>query len=384
MTDAVGRRRGAVVLGALFLALGAVGASWVSRIPSVQDDLGLSPGVLGLTLLGVPVGSVGASLLLPRLLRGDGRAVVAVASPLAALSLIPAGWSAGPATLALSLTAFGAATGALDVALNTYGVALERALGRSVFARLHAMWSLGAFVGAGVGAGFAALGWSPGGHFAVVAGAVLVLSVVLVSRLPHLATAPARDAPRAGWTVDRGVLVLAAAAVAALVVEVTAADWGGVFVRHELAAGSTTASAAFAVFTLLHFVVRVAGDRVIDRVRRRRLLVAGLAGAAAGMAVVAVSPSVWVAFVGLAAAGASVALVFPVAVAGAGQVAGVLAGAGVATAAGTAYVGWSVTPAAVGGIASVAGLRVALLLPVAASVAAVMLLRPRRVQAATV
>ena len=42
----------------LFFVNGAGGASWFVRIPDVQESLALSPGRLGIALLGAPAGSL--------------------------------------------------------------------------------------------------------------------------------------------------------------------------------------------------------------------------------------------------------------------------------------------------------------------------------------
>ncbi len=42
-------------MGTAFFVNGAVQAIWVTRIPAVQEELGLSAGALGATLLGLPL-----------------------------------------------------------------------------------------------------------------------------------------------------------------------------------------------------------------------------------------------------------------------------------------------------------------------------------------
>jgi uncharacterized membrane protein YedE/YeeE len=69
--------------------------------------------------------------------------------------------------------------------------------------------------------------------------------------------------------------------------------------------------------------------------------------------------------------------VFPVALAGAGQIAGVSSASGVATAAGSSYIGWAATPPLIGVLAGAVGLRAALLVPAAVAMAGVLALRRR-------
>jgi MFS family permease len=373
-------RRNTAGLATVFFLLGFIGASWISRIPRVQADLHLSNGLLGAALVGLPVGSVAASLALPAAVeRWDGHRVVAWTLPASAAALCLPGFARDTFTLALSLVLLGAATGGLDVAMNTHGVRVEDAVGRSVFARLHALWSLGGFFGAGLGVLLQHEGVSPRRHLVLVA-LVVGTAGLLVPRL--LSALPSTDAPATGrtWSKDRTVLTLATVAVAAFVVEVAAADWGGVFLHRVVGASSTTSAAAFAAFALPHFLVRMLGDPILDRVRTRSLMIVTLSISAVGFLVLTMSSNAWSAFAGLALAGAGVGLVVPVGFAAAGRVEGVPRGAGVATAAGIAYVAWAATPPLIGGVSSMIGLRNALLLaPVLAVGAAVVVARSRSV-----
>jgi MFS family permease len=365
----------------VFFILGLVGSSWVSRIPALSSALNLSSGSLGLALLGLPLGSIVASLSMPRLVHrfGGWRPALALV-PLAGLTLVPPALAGGVPSLFAALIGLGATTGGVDVAMNAHGVLLERLAGRSLFGRLHAMWSLGAFTGAGLGALLAAAGVSPVVHFALVGGAAVVAAALLgrAPTMPVHATpgpdvvlqsatapdsAPSTPAGRSGWSRDRRVVALSLIALAGFIVEVVAADWGGVFLRRDLAAGAGVAAGTYAAFALPHFLVRALGDPLVDRLDRRWLLGGGLGVALVGYCLVVASEAVPVALAGLALAGVGVALVVPVAFANAGRIPGVTGGAGIATAAGFGYVGWAAAPPVIGGLATVMGLRAALAAP---------------------
>ncbi len=363
----------------VYLCLGAENASWLSRIPSMQSNLHLGAGRLGLALLGLPLGSMLATTVLPRLLaRWGSRRVIRVSLFASAIMLALIGQAGNLPELAAVLVGFGAATGALDVSMNANGVALQNRWGRSVFGRLHAMWSLGSFVGAAVGALAAHRGVSVAVALPVAAAVILVVGLTAATGLDE---DPATGTGRAGstsWSRDPRVLVLAAVSLAGFVIEVGAGDWGGVFLRHNLDASVGVAAAAYAAFSLPHFLVRATGDPVVDRFGRRPLLVGCLAIAAAGYVVVVLSQSPTVALIGLGIVGAGVGLVVPVAFVAAGSVEGVPAGSGVATAAGVSYAGWTTAPPVIGGLAALFGLRVGLLLPLVLAAVAAAALALRR------
>jgi MFS family permease len=341
--------------------------------------LHLGPGELGLALLGLPLGSMLSTAVIPRLIaRFGSHRVVAVSLPAAAGSLALLGQASDLLALTLLLVLLGATTGALDVAMNANGVALQSRWGSSVFSRLHAMWSLGAFAGAGIGAIVTRHDVSIAVHLPVAAVVILAVGLVASTGLdedPAVAAAPKRSA---SWSRDPRVLILAAVSLAGFVVEVGAGDWGGVFLRQNVHASAGVAAAAYAAFSLPHFGARILGDPVVDRFGRRKLLAGCLLVAAVGYLMIVLSQGPVLALVGLGIAGAGVGLVVPVAFAAAGSVAGVPAGSGVATAAGVSYAGWTTAPPVIGGLAAVAGLRVGLLLPLVLAAVAALTLALRR------
>jgi MFS family permease len=373
-----GQRRDIVAAAGLFFAFGVLAATWVSRIPAVQADLHLDATRLGLALLGLPIGAVVASVLVPRLLHRNGRQVIIAAMPVAAATLALPGLARNLGALSATLAAFGAATGALDVSLNTHASQLERSVSRSIFGRLHGMWSLGALVGAGAGTAAAAGDVSPRMQFIGTAVAVALATGPLLPLVGRDEAVVEVAPPTArGWSRNPGVVVFAVAASAGLIVEVAAADWGGVFVRTVIGGSAAASAAPFAVFAGLHLTVRVIGDRFVRRDARRSLLSVALASATVGMVLLAVSTTTAVAYLSLAIVGAGVSLVFPVALAGAGQIAGVSSASGVATAAGSSYIGWAATPPLIGVLAGAVGLRATLLVPAAVAMAGVLALRRR-------
>jgi predicted MFS family arabinose efflux permease len=83
---------------------------------------------------------VGALLLIAGAMTAMALALIVVSVPLLAAAFV--------------LVGFG--IGLLDVLINVAGAAVERTVGRTVMPLMHAAWSIGAAVGAGIGAACAA------------------------------------------------------------------------------------------------------------------------------------------------------------------------------------------------------------------------------------
>src|SRR5580700_12155911 len=136
----------------VFFGNGFLFASWASRIPQVRAELGVTPGVLGLILLCLAVGSgIGtplSGLIISRL--GEIRTVSVMAVVAAAgMAAAAVGVLVGTPAVAAGLVVFGFGSGTWDVAMNVQGAAIERVLGRAILPRFHAGWSIGTVAGAG-------------------------------------------------------------------------------------------------------------------------------------------------------------------------------------------------------------------------------------------
>jgi MFS family permease len=366
-------RRAHVGTALVFFIHGAAIATWVPRIPAIKQDLGLTEGSLGIALLGIAVGALGAMQLAgPLLARYGSRPVTRVAAIAnAALLVTPAlAWNLPSLLAALGL--FGISIGLLDPAMNAHGVVVEQRRARPIMAGLHSMWSIGGLVGA-VAAGLAArAGWDPLAQFTVAA---IVLSTVAaiatrgllpaeVDAVP-IAAVRGDQRPRAGavggW--GRAVLLLGLIGFCSFLCEGTAADWSALYLQ-DLGASPGAAAAGFAAFSLCMAAGRLVGDRLTVRLGPVRLVRDGSLVAAGGLGLGVVAGNELVAVVGFGLLGAGLAAVVPIAFSAAGNLGGP-GGVGIARVASIAYLGTLAGPPAVGFTAELVGLRFALLIPVA-------------------
>ncbi|OEJ97394.1 MFS transporter [Streptomyces thermolilacinus] len=342
----------------LFFALdGFLFAGWVVRIPAIKQQTGSSASDLGLALLGVSAGAVVTMTLTGRLCHRFGSHTVTVgAAVLLSLSIALPALTHSALALGLVLLVFGAAYGAINVAMNSAAVDLVAALRRPVMPAFHAAFSLGGMVGAGLG-GLVASGLSPAAHLLGLTVVGLLLTAAagpVLLRHPSpvppesLPAAPASGRRRIDGRSRRTVTLFGVIALCTAYGEGALADWGALHLAQDLDAHPGVAAAGYALFALTMTAGRLSGTAMLERLGQTRTLVVGGATAAVGMLLGALAPTVWAALLGFAVTGLGLANIFPVAVDRAGALAGP---AGVAAASTLGYGGMLLGPPVIGFLA---------------------------------
>jgi MFS family permease len=348
--------------------------TWAPRIPVIVERLGIDAGQLGLSLTGLALAFVAGARAASALMARFGSATVArVSSVVLALALLGPAFAGTQAQLTLGLIVLGAAGGVLDVAMNLQAVLVERRARRPLMSGFHALWSVGSMLGALGAVAAARLGAGLSPHFGLVAGLLVLLSVVLLrgdlEPDPQAAVAAVPRRRRWGWALPTAALVLGLMGFASFLAEGSAADWSALYLRRDVGGSAAAASAGFAVFEGTMAVVRFLGNRLTERFGPVLLVrVAGVVAAAGLLASLAARQPA-LALVGMGVFGAGVAPVVPTVFSAAGNLRQGMEGAVLSPVLTMSYAGAIVGPAVIGVVADHATLRVALLIPVGLALA---------------
>ena len=330
--------------------------SWVPRIAEIQDKVAASEGQLGLALF---MAAVGALIAMPLAGAAAHRYGSRAATTLtvAGFGLSLPGLALAPDLVGLGLALFvvGAASGALDVSMNAEGVAVEKHHWRPIMSSLHGMFSLGGMAGAAATGLIAAFGVPLLPHFAGIAALILLVGVVACR--PMLPAAAEAGAEGPGFArPSLAILVPGIVALASLLSEGAIADWSAVYLSAGLGAGTTTAAAAFAAFSMMMAAGRFTGDRPVARFGGDLVVRTGGALAALGLGLTLLIGQPVAAVIGFGLVGAGISCVFPVVLSSAARTPGLPPSAAIAAVCTVGYFGFLLGPPAIGGLAELIGL----------------------------
>ena len=341
-----------------FFFIGGFGsASWAPLVPVLRERLAIGDNVLGLLLLCIGIGSLVtmplSGALSARL--GCRRVLVATgilfACTLLAVTLVDSLWTAVPVILV-----FGALMGCLDVVINVAAVIVEKGVGRRIMSGMHAFWSLGGFVGAGLyGVWVGVLGLTAFQSTAIAAGIVLALTVGFGRNL-----IPYGGGGGSLVALPRGIVVFVGiTAFIAFLSEGAVMDWSGVYLTAVRGMDLALAGVGFSVFSAAMLTMRFLGDRVVQRIGQRPVAVGGALLTLVGILLIMFAPVDALLYFGFFAIGIGSANIVPVFFSLMGRQNVMPIGTAVSAVSTMGYLGILAGPAAIGFISSATNLQTA-------------------------
>lgn len=341
----------------LFFVNGVTLGSWLPRLPELRDRLGLGLAGVGLSLAVGGLGGLAGSAVSGMVVGRAGARRSAVWPAAAVMVLLPLLALVPHALLFAFVLGLIAVTDAVaDVGMNALAARVEEARGRSIFNRVHGVWSLGSLAGAAISTAAVAGGVGLAPQLVVTAGACLAAVVWAARLLPETEVRP-RPEP----TTGRGVIALwlAIAGTGAAFAEATPSDWSALYLTDVLGAAAATAGTGFLALTVGMVVGRMGGDFVVDRIGPRRTLAGALALVAVAVAVTTSTSHLIVALVAFTVWGLGVSVLLPLMYRLAGSHPAFAEGVGLAALTQGSRLGFLAGPAAIGSMAEATTLPIA-------------------------
>ena len=341
-----------------FFFIGGFGsASWAPLVPVLRERLAIGDDVLGLLLLCIGIGSLAtmplSGALSARL--GCRRVLVAAgvlyAGVLLSVCLVNDFWIAVPIILV-----FGARMGCIDVVINVAAVIVEKEIGRRIMSGMHAFWSLGGFVGAGLyGVWVGILGLTAFQSTAIASALILVLTAFFGRHL-----IPYGGGGGSLIAIPRGIVVFVGiTAFIAFLSEGAVMDWGGVYLTVVRGMDLSLAGVGFSVFSAAMLLMRFLGDRVVQCIGQCSIAVGGALLTFVGILLVMFAPVGSLLYLGFFAIGIGSANIVPVFFSLMGRQTVMPIGTAVSAVSTMGYLGILAGPAAIGFVSSATNLMTA-------------------------
>ena len=248
----------------IFAINGMVFGTWASRIPAIVDFHDLSPGSLGLLIFLAGLSAVIAFSIFGRAADRYGAAFITKRATLLLipLTLIFIAYANSIWMLVFAVIFFGAIHGGDDVAMNAWAAEVEREYTRPVMSSFHAMWSLGAGIGAGLGSllAFYEVGFK--NHFSLISIIIFVLALS-AAFVPFESKKNKKEANSPFISIPKGSLLpVATITFFASLSEGAVADWSAIFLKSVASLNDGNAALGFTVFSVCMFSMRLLGDRI--------------------------------------------------------------------------------------------------------------------------
>ena len=341
---------------AIFFVNGALLASWVPHIPLIQQRLGLSEGMLGIALLGVALGSIISMPLSGIMCHQFGsRRVTTIATFSFCLTLPLPILASNLPLLIITLVALGAATGSMDVSMNSQAVIVEHRYGKAIMSSFHGFFSLGNLIGAGMGVLVLSAGAAQIQHTLI---ASIFLGIISIIALPRLLPKEAPDEENASnFRLPTGPLLgLGALTFIVFLAEGAMADWSAVYLQNSHAAGPGISAIGFAAFALMMAVGRLSGDKFVRLFGPVATLRIGAPIAAIGLGLGLFLNHPIAAIIGFGCVGLGLSNLVPIFFSAAGRTPNISSSAAIAAVATAGYTGLLAGPPIIGFVAEVISL----------------------------
>ena len=340
---------------AVFFIGGFGAASWAPLVPLLRERLAIGEDILGLLLLCIGIGSL---LTMPlsgaAAVRLGCRKVLTFASLAFAVLLFLLSQVSEILVAVPVLLLFGAVMGCIDVVVNIQAVIVEKASGRRLMSGMHGLWSVGGFAGAGLfGVWVGGLGLSPTTSTLIAAG-IMTGAILFFARflLPYGSEAGGRM-----LAMPRGIVTFVGIiACIAFLVEGAIMDWSGVFLTAVRGFDMSLAGTGFTVFSAAMLTMRLIGDRLVQEMGQKRVILGGSLLALAGFLAVIFAPEAWLLYAGFFAIGVGSANIVPVFFSLLGRQKDMPIGLAVPAVSTLGYLGILMGPAAIGALAHAASL----------------------------
>lgn len=340
----------------VFATINVFLGTWAIYIPRIKDKLGIDEGQLGVALFCTALGTLTMVLLAPLLIKklGVGKATAYGVFILLFTLILPFVASTF-IMLCVGMYVFGTACGFTDIAMNTLVTELEKEDGVTIMSANHGFFSIGGFLGAGIGGFFLESVDVPLNHLLVVILIMLVLNMVFVK---HYFKIVSVSEEKGAFNFKNFLPLLGLALIGFFVMasEGAIVDWSALYLEKVSLADISMIGLGYTAFSITMAIGRFMGDEISSRYGSRQLIVLGSLLGSIGFACVLLVNPIWV-IIGFGLVGLGLSVIVPELFRLGGKTKGIESSQGISFISGTGFLGFLVGPVLLGFLADLSTLK---------------------------
>ncbi|WP_366525469.1 MFS transporter [Mumia sp.] len=321
-------RRARLATSVGFFLQAAILVTILSRLPTFEDERGVTEADVTIMLLLTSVIAGAGSLLAERIaVRHSSALALRLALLIISAMVVVVGLVESLPGMYVAFAVYGIGVGAADAATNMQGVTVQRLYGRSIMTRFHAMWSIGAIVGALYAAGSAELGIGLMPSLVALGLVGIVVTVVVSPSLvgPGVEQEVTHDSEGSAASLHvpwRPLLALGLVVIVFYLADTSVMSWSSLYLHKALDSSETVAPLGYAAYQLGAVISRLAGDRFVSRYGAVPVVRAGTVVGLVALFLVVAAPVSWMAIAAFGLMGLGLPIVIPLAFAAAGSIPG--------------------------------------------------------------
>lgn len=298
---------------AAFVVVGLGWGSFAALVPPIKAQIDASDALYGTLMLVASLAALAAMWLAPLAFRVFGRWAIVLGCLAIAGGFAAAGWTMAPLPFVLAMLFATGGSGVADVLANAEISDAEAQSGKALMNLNHAMYSFAFAGGAVATGGLREIGWVPWQVQLLLLGIIVALCSLM--RTPRETAAPDDDVPKHSGPRPLLVWLGGCVVLAAFLSEAATEGWSALHLERSLGAAPAQGALGPALFGVTMGIGRLFGHVLASRVNDLWLMSVACVAAAGGLALAGAAPTLAVAYAGFALAGLGIAVVVPLALA---------------------------------------------------------------------
>lgn len=344
----------------VFATLNVIFGTWAIYIPRIKAKLEIDEGQLGLAIFYMALGTITMVLLAPKIINrfGVGKAT-AYGVLIFLISFIIPFMAGDYLWFCIGMYIVGACSGFTDVTMNALVTEIEKKDKIHIMSANHGFFSLGGFLGAGVGGFFLPKELLPINHLLVVIGILMVLNIVFVSKYVNVTSAKFEDNPFR-LKKFKPLIVLAIIAFFIMASEGAIVDWSALYLEKVSLAKLSWIGLGYTVFSATMALGRFLGDEISLKFGSRLLILVGLLFGILGFGCILLVKPIYV-ITGFGFVGLGLSVIIPELFRMAGRTQDIASSISISFISGVGFMGFLVGPVLLGFLAEMSSLKLSFL-----------------------